>query len=83
MLIAMDVFEKISAPWFATPWIKDRGCFMGEDSFFCQRLHEAGIPLFIDHDLSKQVGHIGTFEYRHEHTYAFRKQDKPLIEVAR
>lgn len=83
MLIQMSVFEKIPAPWFATPWIKDRGHFMGEDAFFCAKLREAGIPLFIDHDLSKQVGHIGTFEYKHEHTYVFRREEKSLIEVAR
>jgi hypothetical protein len=83
MLVKMGVFSVIPAPWFATPWVKYSSQFMGEDAFFCAKLREAGIPLFIDHDLSKMVGHIGTFEYRHEHTYAFRREERPLIEVAR
>ena len=36
---------------------------MGETVGFCRRLGEAGIPVHIDHDLSKQLAHIGEFEF--------------------
>lgn len=64
MLIDMQVFDKLPLPFFQfTPqpptFVKDSG----EDVFFCKALHDALIPLHIDHDLSKEVAHIGEFEY--------------------
>ena len=80
LCVPMSVFDRIAPPWFATPWDAAHMVFHGEDTFFCLKLREVGIPLYIDHDLSKEIGHIGSFEYRHEHTYP---EEKPLIEVAR
>lgn len=66
MLVKMDVFRKLEQPWFATPWCEKQGGIIGEDVFFCNRAREIGYKVFIDHDVSKQVGHIGWFEYRHQ-----------------
>jgi hypothetical protein len=30
--------------------------------------------VYIDHDVSKEIGHIGTFEFRHEHTWVMKEQ---------
>jgi len=35
--------------------------------YFCLKAKELEVPSFIDHDLSKEVRHIGSFEFRHEH----------------
>lgn len=35
-----------------------------EDVFFCRLLRAAGHTIWIDHDLSKSVGHIGQYTYR-------------------
>jgi hypothetical protein len=35
-----------------------------EDVFFCRLLKKAGHDIWIDHDLSKEVGHVGQFTYR-------------------
>ena len=35
-----------------------------EDRFFCQRLRSAGFGLYVDQDLSREVGHIGEVEHR-------------------
>lgn len=63
-LIRKEVFEKLSVPWFDAGW----GNFgvIGEDVHFCAKAHDAGIPVFVDHDLSMHIGHIGTYEYRWE-----------------
>lgn len=36
-----------------------------EDVYFCRLLRNAGQTIYIDHDLSQEVGHIGLHTYRH------------------
>ena len=62
MLIHTGVFKEIHAPWFYENPIKR----IGEDVHFCNQCTEKGIPIYIDHDLSKEVGHIGDFNYNHK-----------------
>lgn len=60
-LIKRAVFEKVSEPWFATPY--DGTKFVGEDIFFCTKAKEAGFRVWVDHDLSQDVKHCGLKEY--------------------
>lgn len=74
-LLWADLFKRLSKPWFDTVWIDkenregkiyypDKLDLVGEDVFFYRKLkHELDIDLMIDHDLSKEIGHIGSFEY--------------------
>lgn len=63
-LVDMRVFDQLDLPFFAIePQPPDNVKHIGEDVFFCRKLAKAGIPVHIDHDLSKQVAHIGEFEY--------------------
>lgn len=48
-------------PWFAHAYVNGR--HVGEDTVFCRHLVNAGIPIYVDHDLSKQVKHVGDYEY--------------------
>jgi hypothetical protein len=73
MLVKREVYEKMEEPWFAIPWNTTVKDFLGEDVFFCRRARENGFKTYIDHDLSKQVYHIGSFEFKHEHTWACRE----------
>lgn len=66
ILVKAEVFREIGQPWFATPWQDELGRYTGEDTYFCAKLYEADIPLYIDHDLSWAVKHIGNYEYSHE-----------------
>lgn len=43
--------------------IKD---YQGEDWTMCQAIEKLGFKIFVDHDLSKAVGHLGLFEYTHD-----------------
>jgi hypothetical protein len=63
MLLNATVFQRIKWPWFSQPWIDDKQRWCGEDTFLCGRLYEAGIPIYIDHDLSWAVKHIGNYEF--------------------
>ena len=79
MLIDMRVFEHLDAtlgleamPWFQFGWTDlnhpDKPPRPeGEDVYFCRKLRSAGVPLYVDHDVSKNVGHLGEWEYRNEH----------------
>jgi hypothetical protein len=67
MLVEVGVFEKLPKPWFHLKYMPEIDDFMGEDWYFCELLENAGIPIYIDHDASKRVGHIGNFTFGHEH----------------
>lgn len=60
-MIRREVFEKLSLPWFDAGW--GNSGVIGEDVHFCAKAHDAGIPVFVDHDLSMHIKHIGTYEY--------------------
>lgn len=60
-MIDMEVFKRMPQPWFATPY--DGVKFVGEDVFFCTKAQEENIPIYVDHDLSQEVKHSGTFDY--------------------
>lgn len=72
-LIKAEVFKKLSKPWFDTVWLQkgedqvywpESLQLVGEDVFFYKKVkHELDIDLMIDHDISKEVGHVGNFEY--------------------
>jgi hypothetical protein len=76
MLIKRKVFESLTEPWFETPWRTDKRGYIGEDVFFCRKAAAAGFKIYIDHDVSKEIGHIGTFEFKHDHTWVMRDLEK-------
>lgn len=59
-LIDVDVFKILMQPWFATPWDGEK--YTGEDVFFCKKAQDTGYNIYIDHDLSNEVKHIGGIE---------------------
>lgn len=69
-LMDVRVFKDIPKPWFLMGYNPNTGKHMGEDVYFFRKLKDAGYKCWVDHDLSREVGHIGTFEYRHEHVTA-------------
>lgn len=73
MLTSTKVFKALPDPWFLIPYSKVNGVFHGEDLFFCMAADAAGFKINIDHDLSKEVRHIGSFEFRHEHVEAIEE----------
>lgn len=74
MLIKREVFEKLEMPWFIIGYHPQTHEFSGEDIFFCRQARKAGYDILIDHDLSKEVRHIGSFEFAHEHAEACKQE---------
>jgi len=63
MMIHTSVFKAMPRPWFLIPYIPEKDGFWGEDVWFCNQARKVGYDVLIDHDLSKQVKHIGIREY--------------------
>jgi hypothetical protein len=67
MMVETDVFRQLPRPWFCVGWVKETQEFVGEDVFFCETARRNGEHIWLDHDLSKEVGHVGSFTFTFEH----------------
>jgi hypothetical protein len=67
MLTSAKVFKDLADPWFHIGYSSKNHIFLGEDVSMCLAAAKVGHPTFIDHDISREVRHIGTFEYMHDH----------------
>lgn len=66
MLVDLSIIPTLEEPWFQVSSSNDSDHY-GEDWWFCQQIEKAGFDIFIDHELSWEVGHIGMLTYGHEH----------------
>jgi hypothetical protein len=71
MFVRMDVYRALKKPYFMIGYSHGATGYVGEDIYFCKAAQAAGFKVMIDHDISKAVRHIGTFEFSHEQTEAW------------
>jgi hypothetical protein len=64
-LIRREVFEELRPPLFMMEWVEELKGYCGEDIYFSQLLQQAGVDVWIDHDLSREIGHIGSLTFGH------------------
>ena len=63
-LFDLDLFRHLSEPWFDFVWEGDDLHLVGEDVYLFRKLRqELGAKVLIDHDLSKEVLHVGSHDY--------------------
>lgn len=67
VMIRADVFGKLDQPWFSMPWSPPKQMHVGEDVFFCVNAAKAGVRTFIDQGLSRELKHVGAFEFAWDH----------------
>jgi hypothetical protein len=60
MLTHRSIFETLPKPWFSHEWDKLTQSFMGEDIFFSKKLKNYNYEIYVDIDLSREIGHYGT-----------------------
>ena len=82
MLVKTEVFKKLPLPWFNVSWLPSGQMYVGEDIYFCKLAQAHGFKVWVDHDLSKEVKHIGSMEFTHEHAEACRSDTPADIETA-
>jgi hypothetical protein len=73
VLIRTEVFGTVGHPWFEQFFQHDQNRWMGEDVDFCIKAKAGGHDIWVDHDLSKEIRHIGMFEYKMEHALAYEE----------
>jgi hypothetical protein len=66
MLIRLADIKKIPEPHFCMLWNEEIQDYKGEDWYFCDKLREYKVPIFVDHTVSWEVGHIGKFIHTHK-----------------
>lgn len=67
MLMTARAFNQIPNDAFSMRYEASSDSYVGEDWSMCEELEKVGCPIYIDHPLSYECGHIGTFEYTHEY----------------
>ena len=63
VMLKAEVLAGMQPPYFGLEFVPERDEFRGEDYVFFDAAKAAGFELYIDHDLSKQVQHMGGFAY--------------------
>lgn len=80
MLIKTEIFKKLPLPWFSISYLPSGNMYIGEDIYFCKLAQANGMKVYVDHDLSKDVRHIGVMEFTHDHAEIGRPD--PMTEAA-
>lgn len=62
-LIAREVLEKMKKPRFLPFWSEKEGGYSTEDKPFFDQVRSLGYTVWVDHDASKLVRHVGDKEY--------------------
>lgn len=63
MLVKVAVLRKLRPPIFMMEWIPATKSFCGEDIYFCQLVQDAGYDVWVDHDLSQKILHVGPMAF--------------------
>ena len=73
LLTDINVFHLIEMPWWTIEWCDvDKG-YQGEDIHFCKQVRKNGMEVLVDQDLSKEIGHVGTWTWEHGHANEVRQ----------
>lgn len=66
VLISTAALRQLKNPLFPVYWSEEKQDYIGEDWAFFEQVRSKGIPIYVDHGLSKEIGHIGSYTFRHE-----------------
>lgn len=58
-VISTEVFKRTGQPWFLPYFNAEKSEYTTEDNPFFERARAAGFKVYLDHDASKLLGHVG------------------------
>lgn len=61
-LIKTEVFDTLALPWFQLGFYN--GQYTGEDIEFFRNVKSMDIPVWLDVNVTKELGHLGTLEFK-------------------
>ena len=65
LLVRLDpIRAHVPQPHFEMRWREKWKDYEGEDHYFFNKLHEAGLEIWCDHDMAKRLVHLGDYPYR-------------------
>lgn len=83
LLTIGEALAKIERPRFMPAWNPDGDTDVTEDMMFAYRAARVGIPIAVDHDLTKEIEHLGHVAYTYRTSLQVRDaeefKDEPLI----
>jgi hypothetical protein len=65
VMVHRSVYEKIPQPHYLQDYIPEINLEIGEDIYFCNKAKEAGFDVWCDHELSREISHIGIFHFNY------------------
>lgn len=72
MLVETEVYKHLPEPWHTLGWNPGKECVVGEDVYFCRMAAKIGAEVYIDHDLSKEIQHVGYRNFTFEDALEWR-----------
>lgn len=66
VLVKREVYEKIPQPHYIQEYLPEKNLEIGEDIYFCQKAKAAGLEVWCDQVLSREVAHIGIFHFNYD-----------------
>lgn len=66
MLVNMKVYKATGPDIFHMFYRPEVDNYQGEDWTMCEAMEKAGFDIWVDHQVSLNVGHIGFLEYKHD-----------------
>ena len=73
-LVKTDAVRAMQKPWFSVATNPTGEFFVGEDIYFCRKLADMGIPLVLDQQLTNELMHCGSYEFRATDAVRWREQ---------
>lgn len=62
-LVRLAAAEKAPKPHFEVVYNRHSKSYISEDYFFCDLMTAAGAKIYVDHEASQKVGHVGDYVY--------------------
>jgi len=61
-----QMLDRIPVPRFSNNWVPETAMYTTEDVAFMERVAKIGEEVYVDHDISKRVYHVGDFVYKYD-----------------
>ena len=75
MLLSRKAYMQIPHDAFAVKYMPGADTYQGEDWTMCEALEKAGVPIYVDHLVSREVGHVGNLNYKHDYVGTIKREE--------
>jgi len=65
VLTHRSIYEKVPQPHYLQEFVPEMNLEIGEDIYFCRKAKAAGFQVWCDHELSREIAHIGIFHFNY------------------